>query len=134
MFDCMKPLLALVALPVMTGCVIFPHGEWVAPPASGQVVDSDDLRPVAQAKVARHVEAYDRTRVVRTDEHGTFDFKKDTDLRWLPFVCYAASPIKYRIEAEGYRSFTTNLHGGGSFSHGRQPHELGQVLLQKAQK
>jgi hypothetical protein len=26
------------------------------------------------------------------------------------------------------------LYGGGSFCHGRQPHELGQILLQKARE
>jgi hypothetical protein len=133
-FDCMKPLLALFILLVLTGCVIFPHGEWVAPPASGRVLDGDDHQPVARAKVTRLIEAFDRKRVVSTDAHGNFDFKKETHLRWLPFVCYAATPIHYRIEAEGYRPFITNLYGGGSFSHGRQPHELGQILLQKARE
>jgi hypothetical protein len=130
----MKPLLALLILPVLTGCVIFPHGEWVAPPASGCVLDADNHQPVARAKVTRHIGAFNRKRAVSTDAHGNFDFKKDTDLRWLPFVCYAATPIQYRIEAEGYRPFTTNLYGGGSFAHGRQPHELGQILLQKARE
>jgi hypothetical protein len=134
MFDCMKPLLALLILPSLTGCVIFPHGEWVAPPSSGQVLDAGDLQPVAQAKVTRHIEAFDRRRVVSTDADGDFDMKKDTDLRWLPFVCYAANPIDYRIEAAGYRPFTTNLYGGGSFIHGRQPHHLGQILLQKTRE
>jgi hypothetical protein len=133
----MKPLVLLLALLLLislTGCVIFPHGELIAPQASGQVVDSDDLRPVAHARVVRHIEAFNRTRVVRTDEHGTFDLKKDTDLRWLPFVCYAASPIQYRIEAEGYRAFATNLYGGGSFGHGGRSHELGKILIQKARE
>lgn len=130
----MKPLLPLLALALLAGCVVFPRGELAAPPASGQVLDSDDLRPVAHAKVVRHIEAFDRTRAVRTDEHGSFDLKRDTDVRWLPFVGYAASLIQYRIEAEGYRPFTTNLYGGGSFSHGRQPHELGRILLHKAQE
>jgi len=130
----MKSLIALLILPALTGCVVFPHGEWVAPPASGQVLDAGDLQPIAQARVTRHIEAFDRERVVSADAHGNFDLKKDSDLRWLPFVCYAATPIDYRIEAAGYRPFTTNLYGGGSFSHGRQPHHLGRILLQKAQE
>jgi hypothetical protein len=128
------PLLALLLLTFLTGCVIFPHGELVAPPASGQVMDSDGLQPVAQAKIVRHIEAFDRTRVVRSDEHGAFHFKKDSDLCWLLFVCYAASPIQYRVEADGYQPFTTNLYGGGSFSRGRQPHELGQIFIHKTKE
>ncbi|HMO64476.1 MAG TPA: hypothetical protein PKE47_04500 [Verrucomicrobiota bacterium] len=66
-----------------------------------------------------------------TDARGCFAMKKDADLRWLPHACYAPGPIDYRIEAAGYHPFTTNLHGGGSFSHGRRPHALGQILLQQ---
>lgn len=124
-------LLAVSALMFQTGCVIFPHGGLVAPPASGQVMDSASLRPLAHAKVERHIQMVDRSRVVTTDPQGRFTLKKDTDLRWIPFVCYAASSIQYRITTEGYHPFTTNLLGGGSFYRGRQPHELGQVLLRK---
>jgi hypothetical protein len=130
----MKTLLALLILPALTGCVIFPHAEWVAPPASGQVLDAGDLQPVPHARVIRHIQANDRKQVVSADAHGNFNLKKDTDLRWLPFVCYAAGLIDYRIEAAGYRTFVTNLYGGGSFSLGRQPHDLSQILLQKTRE
>jgi hypothetical protein len=132
----MKPPVHLLALALvtclLTGCVIFPHGEWVAPPASGQVLDAENLQPIAQAKVVRSILALNRTRVASTDEHGAFELKKDRDLRWLPFVCYGAGPIDYRIEAEGYQPFTTNRYGGGSFSQGRQPHGLGHILMHRA--
>jgi hypothetical protein len=130
----LMPLLALTLLTFVTGCVILPHGELVAPPASGQVLDSDGLRPVAQAKVVRRIEAFDRVHVTLTVGHGAFELKKDTDLRWLPFVCYATTSIEYRIEAAGYRTFMTNLYGGGSFGHGHLPHELGRILIQKVQE
>lgn len=124
-------LMGVAAGAFLAGCVVFPHGELVAPAASGRVLDAQSLRPVRQARVTRRVDAWDRTCVTFTDDRGAFELRKDTDLRWIPFVCYAASAIRYRIDANGYSPFTTNRYGGGSFHRGRSLHDLGQVLLRK---
>lgn len=119
----------LVAL--LPGCVIFPHGELVAPSAQGRVLHSETQEPVVHAKVTRRIERFDRSRVTFTDEQGCFAFKKDKDLRWLLMVDYAANRIHYQIEAAGYQSFGTNLYGGGSFYPGTLPHDLGVVGLRR---
>jgi hypothetical protein len=122
----------LVLVPtLLAGCVIFPHGQLVAPPAQGRVLDSETLEPLPHSKVVRRIERMDRTRVTFTDGHGDFAFKKDTHLRWLLVVDYAANEVQYRIEAAGYRPFETNLYGGGSFHPGTLPHDLGAVLLRR---
>jgi len=118
-------------LTLNTGCVIFPHGELMAPPAQGRAVDSGTLEPLRHARVVRRIERLDRERVAFTDAQGRFAFKQDRDLGWLLMVDYAANQIQYRIDAIGYRSFETNLYGGGSFYRGRQPHDLGIVPLHR---
>jgi|SRR5690348_16739823 len=125
------PLTVLMLLPTLTGCVIFPHGELVAPPARGRVLDSETLEPVPHSKVVRRIGRLDRNRETFTDGQGDFVFKKDKDLKWLLMVDYAANQIHYRIEAGGYRPFETNLYGGGSFYRGTLPHDIGEVLLQR---
>ena len=125
-------LTVLVLLPTLfTGCVLFPHGELMAPPAEGKIVDSETLSPLPHARVVRQIERLNRDRTTCTDAQGDFSFPKDTDLKWLLMVDYAANKILYRVEAGGYRTFETNLYGGGSFSHGSLPHDLGVVRLQK---
>ena len=116
---------------LVTGCVIFPHGELMAPPAQGKVVDSDTLEPLPHAEVVRRIERLDRKRVVFADADGEFSFKKDRDLGWLLMVDYAANRIEYLVKAGGYCSFETNLYGGGSFYRGTLPHDLGVVRLSK---
>jgi len=114
---------------LLSGCVVFPHGELVAPQASGRVLDSETLQPVAHARVTRRIDSLNRTSATLTDDRGAFQFQKDSDLRWIPFVCYAANSIDYQIKAEGYRPFTINLHGGGSFYRGTLAHALGDLLV-----
>jgi hypothetical protein len=133
-FDVMKAsfrLTMLVLFPaLLTGCV-FPHGQLMAPPAQGRVLDSETLEPLPHSKVVRRIERLDRNRVTVTDGKGDFAFKKDTHLRWLLMVDYAPNEIQYRIEAAGYRPFETNLHGGGSLHPGTLPHDFGVVLLHR---
>lgn len=126
---------ALGLLPVLlTGCVIFPHGELVAPSAQGTVLDLETREPVVHAKVTRRIERLDRSRVTFTDEEGGFTFEKDKDLGWLLMVDYAANQIHYQIEAAGYQPFGTNLYGGGSLYRGTLPHHLGIVGLQRQEE
>ena len=112
------------------GCVAFPHTDLAAPRASGVVLDAQTSHPVGRAKVIRRAEAYDKTSQTLTNSRGEFRFGEAKTLRWLLMVCYAAAPISYQIEAPGYGSFKTNLHGGGSFHH--EPHDLGWVGLVKS--
>jgi hypothetical protein len=126
------PVAAIGLLPMLlTGCVIFPHGVLMAPPAQGRVLDSESNEPVVNAKVVRRIERLDRSRVTFTDVEGGFAFKKDKDLGWLLMVDYAASQIHYEVDAAGYQPFGTNLYGGGSFYRATLPHDLGVVRLQK---
>lgn len=118
-------------LTLLTGCVIFPHGDLVAPSARGRVLDSATLEPVARARVVRRIPRLDRARETCTDAEGQFAFKRDKDLGWVLMVDYAPHRIEYRVEAGGYRPFQTNLYGGGSFYRGTVPHDLGQVLLHR---
>jgi len=118
----------------ITGCVIFPHGDLTAPPASGQVLDAQGFQPVTNATVVRRVAATDQTRRTVTDSRGAFQLKKETELRWRPYFCPGPSPIHYRVEAKGYQPFETNRSGGGVFSGGDTPHNLGQVLIQRDPK
>ncbi len=123
---------ALGLLPMLlTGCVVFPHGDLMAPAAQGRVLDSETQEPVVNAKVVRRIERLDRSRVTFTDRKGRFAFKKDKDLGWLLMVEYAANQIQYQVDAAGYHRFVTNLYGGGSLYRGTLPHDLGLVRLQK---
>ena len=125
-----SPLTLLVLLPtLLTGCVIFPHSQLIAPPAQGKVLDSETLEPLPHAKVVRRIEKLDNSQMTFTDGKGDFAFKQATRLRWLLMVDYAANKIQYRIEAAGYRHFETNLYGGGSFYSGTLPHDFGAVLM-----
>lgn len=138
LFDSMKalfPVAALGLLPMfLTGCVVFPHGDLMAPAAQGRVLNSETQEPVANAKVVRRIERLDRSRVTFTDREGRFAFKKDKDLGWLLMVEYAANQIEYQVDAAGYHRFVTNLYGGGSLYRGTLPHDLGFVWLQKELK
>jgi hypothetical protein len=118
------------ALTFLSGCIVFPHGELVAPLAHGRVVAGDTRSAISRARVVWRIENVKREAITVTDPAGEFAFKKKNRLGWLLMVDYAAREIHYRIVADGYRSFETNLHGGGSFSAGRRPHELGLVLLE----
>jgi len=124
-----KSLAAVIPLLALNGCVFFPHGECVAPPATGRVLRASDGQPIAGARVTRRIEAFGREATARTDAQGAFAFRRASRVSWLPSVCYAASPIDYRVEAAGFQPFSTNLLGGGSFSDGLRPHDLGPVLL-----
>ena len=126
----LSTVLALLPF-LLTGCVIFPHGDLQAPPANGTVLDSQTHQPIPQAKVIRRIPRLDRTSVMCTDQHGEFSFKRDKDLGWLLMVDYAPNRIQYRIEAAGYVPFETNRYGGGSFYRGTLPHDFGVVLLEK---
>jgi hypothetical protein len=117
---------------LVAGCVIFPHGDLMAPPALGKVVDAETLDPLPGAKVVRRIEKLDRNRVTLTDAQGEFAFKRDRDVGWILMVDYAAQRIRYSVEARGYRPFETNLYGGGSFYRGTLTHDLGLVQLHKA--
>ena len=126
------PVAALGLLPMLlTGCVVFPHGDLMAPAARGRVLDSETQAPIVNAKVVRRIERLDRSRVTFTDREGRFAFKKDKDLGWLLMVEYAANQIQYQVDAAGYHRFVTNLYGGGSLYRGTLPHDLGPVRLQK---
>jgi hypothetical protein len=120
--QCSLTLFALSAV-LFAGCVIFPHGELVAPPAQGRVVDSDTLEPLQNAKVIRCIMRAGRTNQVFTDAQGQFAFKQDKDLKWLLTVTYI-NEIRFRIDAAEHLPFETNLHGA-------QPHDLGLILLQR---
>jgi hypothetical protein len=125
-------LAVLVLLPtLLTGCVIFPHDQLMAPPAQGKVLDSETLSPLPHSKVVRRIVRLDRNRETFTDGQGDFAFKKDTHLRWIRMVDYAPNEIQYRIEAAGYRPFETNRYGGGNFYPGKLPHDFGVVLLHR---
>jgi len=117
---CSLTLFAFSAV-LFTGCIIFPHGEVVAPPAHGRVVDADTLEPVRDAKVVRWIARVDREKQTFTDEQGCFAFAQDKDLAWLLPVEYI-NEIRYRIDAAGHLPFETNLHGG-------QVHDLDLILL-----
>lgn len=130
------PVLQIAGTTMLTflaGCVVFPHGDLAAPPASGFVLDSRTLQPVAMATVTRRIGERRTVQVVHSDRHGRFALKKEKDLGWLLMVDYAANRIHYRIEAPGYDAYETNLFGGGSFARGAVPHDLGAVLLGKPQ-
>ncbi len=132
LFDCMRACvirLACVGLvPAVTGCVPLAHSSLVAPPASGQVVDVETLKPITHARVTRHIEVVDKTSDTTTDDTGSFSFPRRSKWFWLA-GCRAASPIEYLVSAEGHRSFQTNLCGGGDFYRGTLPHELGRIPL-----
>lgn len=115
----------------LTGCVVFPHGELVAPPAQGRVVDAETREPVVESKVTRRIGRSDQRQITFTNRRGDFAFKKAQRLGWLLMVDYGPNQIHYRFEAAGYRSFETNLYGGGSFYRGTLSHDLGIVLLQR---
>ena len=117
----LAPLLLLFTL--VTGCVIFPHGELVAPPAHGRVVDAETLEPLPNAKVVRRIERLNRSQVAFTDAQGGFGFKQDKDLRWLFAVDEVADEFSYSIEVAGYRPFQTNRYGGGVFYPPKAVHE-----------
>jgi hypothetical protein len=134
--ECMRNLALagwLLCAPLLclgSGCVLFPQRGLVAPSASGEVLDSGTLKPVAGAVVVRQITVGDRATTSRTDESGFFQFERQKGLRWLT-GCRAAGPIEYRIVAEGYAHFQTNLYGGGDFYGGSIPHNVGRVLLQR---
>lgn len=116
---------------LLTGCVVFPHGELVAPPAHGRVLDSDTLEPLSQAKVTRQIIALGQSQVAFTDQQGEFALKADKRLGWLLLVEYPGNQVQYRIEAASYRTFETNLYGGGTLYRGTRPHDLGVVPLKR---
>ncbi len=114
-------------LPV-TGCVPLGHSSLVAPPASGQVVDAETLKPIMRARVTRQIRAVDKASNTTTDDTGSFSFRKRS--KWFWFAgCRAASPVEYRVSADDHRAFQTNLYGGGDFYRGTVPHDLGRILL-----
>ena len=131
-FDCMKARTILLACPAallpFTGCVLLPHTSLVAPPASGQVLDKQTLKPIGHASVVRRIEGADKTFKTITDEGGSFQIAKSSQLVWLG-GCRAANSIDYVVLAEGYRPFQTNMYGGGDFYRGTVPHDLGRILL-----
>jgi hypothetical protein len=119
-----------VLLPV-TGCVPLAHRGLVAPPASGQVVDAETMKPITHAAVTRHIQAVDRVSTITTDDTGSFSFSKRS--KWFCLAgCRAASPIEYRVSAQGHSAFQTNFYGGGDFYRGTVPHDLGRILLPRA--
>ncbi len=122
--------ISAAALVVLSGCVVFPHGELVAPPADGRVVAADTWTAISGARVVRRIDNVKREAITASDRDGYFAFKKKNRLGWLLMVEYAATGIHYRIAADGYRSYETNLFGGGTLYAGRRPHELGLVLLE----
>jgi hypothetical protein len=121
---------AAVLLPV-TGCVPLAHRSLVAPPASGQVFDEETMKPIPHATVTRRIQAVDRKSSITTDATGSFSFAKRSKWFWLA-GCRAASPIEYRVSAQGHSAFQTNYYGGGDFYRGTVPHEFGRILLPKA--
>jgi hypothetical protein len=125
---CVISLVCVAVLLPVTGCVPLGHSSLVAPPASGQVVDADTLKPISHARVTRQTQAVDMTSIISTAEIGSFLFSKRSKWFWLA-GCRAAGPIEYRVSAEGHKTFQTNTYGGGDFYRGTVPHELGRILL-----
>ena len=115
----------------VTGCVPLGHSSLVAPPASGQVVDLETLKPIIHAKVTRRIQAVNKTSNTTTDDAGSFSFPKRSKWFWLA-GCRAASPIEYCVSAEGHSAFKTNVYGGGDFYRGTVPHDFGRILLPRA--
>jgi hypothetical protein len=117
-------------MPLLSGCIIFPHSELAAPAAFGRVLDSKTSQPIEHAKVFRNIGGSGKSSFTFTRSDGVFDFKRSTVPRWLTYIDYAANIIDYRVEASGYEVFTTNLNGGGSFLRGERMHDLGMIFLQ----
>lgn len=92
-------------------------------------MDAATLAPLAQARVSRSVAMQGKQTTAKVDSAGAFQLKQASFMVWLPYVCYAPADIQYRVECPGYASFTTNLFGGGSFTDGRKPHDLGRIAL-----
>jgi len=132
-----RTIIAIACIPYValalsiTGCVPIAHRSLVAPPALGQVVDLETLKPIAHASVTRHIDAVDKTSNTTTDDTGSFSLPKHSKWFWLA-GCRAASPVEYRVSANGHTPFQTNLYGGGDFYRGTVPHDLGRILLLRA--
>jgi len=109
-------------LVLTSGCEI----QLEAPAASGTVLDSKSLAPIPDAFVIRHIDFRDRKTHARTDKNGHFKFG---EAKRLAIGCSAANEITYRVEAPGYATFTNTMYGGGVFSGGEVPHDLGRIML-----
>ena len=117
---------ALLALClVMTGCVS-PHREWVAPPASGRVIDAQTRQVVTHALVARFEPAQIAVQA-QTNPDGRFEFAGVRAIRWLHLDRAAAA--SYRVEAAGYQVF--EIRDGGWAFRKDLKHDLGEIELRQ---
>ncbi len=111
----------------MTGCLYLPtpHKEWVAPPASGRVVDAQTKQAIGNAMVTRFTPE-NITAQARTDTEGRFELAGVRKLRW--FHLDRTATAAYHIEASGYQMFETRK-GGWAFRKDLR-HDLGEIPLQ----
>ena len=116
---------------LLTGCLVMPipHKEWLAPPASGRVVDGQTGRPVSGAQVLR-VEPSVASAQTRTDSNGRFELEGVKKVRW--FYADRLARARYSFAAAGYEPCGTNKAGWPA-SRKDLRHDLREISLQPHQ-
>lgn len=90
---------------LLSACVIYPHSVAVNPPIEGNLVSTENDKPVAGAELTLEIGSdISRTYKARSDAQGRFAFAAQSDFRLIALLADAPGcSTVLSIEAPGYK-------------------------------
>ncbi len=85
-------LICFLSLPLLNGCIVYPHYDERSPAVRGRVVDADTLKPIAGARVAFSTK---HSLAAKTDADGRFTIKSTR--QWEPLMGVGICGPEYKI-------------------------------------
>ena len=122
----MRKITASMLFVVLLSSCVWPHKEWVTPPATGCLRDTLTHQPIANALVTRIAPQQARTQT-KTDIHGNFELSGIQEIRWISLD---AVPLAvYRFEADGYQRFEQRRSSSGWSYRKDLLDQIGEIQL-----
>ena len=98
-------LICLLALPWLSGCLIYPHYDKRSPEVNGRVIDAESHQPLAGASVSFSSK---RSLSAKTDTNGYFIIKETR--QWEPLLGVGICGPEYKIGDYYYPEYLDIAH------------------------